>query len=359
MSVFSSKSSFPANFLIRPTGPQKFKVCELISKERAKNSGKKQFCIITYSNPAKNKPTPGFYDVGAEENCDSCSFSTIENPPLVLKAGTTRHEYIQKINFLKEQIQKGNIYEINYCVNFFSGEQEIDPLSVYLKLNEFTKAPYSSMVKLGDDFIISGSPELFLKKEGQLLSTKPIKGTARRGKDKEEDLHLKEQLYNSVKERTENVMAVDVARNDLSRLAKRGTVEVNKLYNIETYETVHHMVSTVKCELRDEITFDEIIDATFPMASMTGAPKIKAMQLIDESETFNRNFYSGAMGVIEENGDFELSVNIRSVFYNQKTKQLSIAVGSAITHLCEPEKEYDECLLKANALLRALNAGVE
>ena len=154
-------------------------------------------------------------------------------------------------------------------------------------------------------------------------------------------------------------MAVDVARNDLSQVAKKGTVKVNKLYNIETFETVHQMVSTVSCELKENTSFEKIMDATFPMASMTGAPKLRAMQLIDEFEDFDRNFYSGAMGVIDENEDFTLAVNIRCIFYNQKTKRLSIAVGSAITHLCEPEKEYDECLLKANALLKALNARIE
>jgi para-aminobenzoate synthetase component 1 len=227
---------------------------------------------------------------------------------------------------------------------------------VYLKLNELTLAPYSSLAKIGDDYIICASPELFLKRTGKELITKPIKGTAPRGKSKEEDERLKEELYTSKKERTENVMAVDVARNDLSVIASRGSVSVNKLYNIESYQTVHQMVSTVKCELKENISFQDIIQATFPMASMTGAPKISAMNLIDEYEGFERKYYSGAMGRVEENGDFEFCVIIRSIFYNQRTKRLSIAVGSAITHLCDPEKEYEECLLKANALLRALNA---
>ena len=165
-------------------------------------------------------------------------------------------------------------------------------------------------------------------------------------------------MFNSEKERTENVMAVDVARNDLSIIAKKGTVAVNKLYTIESFETLHQMVSTVSCQIKETTSFEDIINATFPMASMTGAPKISAMKLINEFENFERNYYSGAMGLIEENGDFELSVNIRSIFYNQRSKRLSIAVGSAITHLCDAEKEYDECLLKANALLQALNAKI-
>jgi para-aminobenzoate synthetase component 1 len=199
---------------------------------------------------------------------------------------------------------------------------------------------------------------LFLKRNGSRLITKPIKGTARRGKGREEDERLKEELHNSIKERTENVMAVDVARNDLSVIASRGSVNVNRLYNIETFETVHQMVSTVSCELKDAVGFDDIIGATFPMASMTGAPKASAMKFIDELEDFERKNYSGAMGFIDGSGDFELSVNIRSIFYNRETKSLSIAVGGAITHLSDPQREYDECLLKASALLKALNGKI-
>lgn len=350
----------PHNFIATFHSDNKLGINELkVSFEKFKNPKKKYFCIIPYINPSKKKPTTFFYEVVNEKAPYLLTVNEFTSPPFILKAGTPKKEYIQKITYLKKEIQKGNIYEINYCVEFFSEGVSIDPLDVYLKLNKLTKAPYSLLVKMDDDFIISGSPELFLKREGALLFSKPIKGTARRGKNTEEDAQLKDQLYNSVKERTENVMAVDVARNDLSRLAKRGTVEVNKLYNIETYETVHHMVSTVSCNVRDEVSFDNIIEATFPMASMTGAPKIKAMELIDETENFDRRYYSGAMGIIHENDDFEFSVNIRCIFYNQKTKRLSIAVGSAITHLCDPEKEHEECLLKANALLKALNAKVE
>ena len=149
-------------------------------------------------------------------------------------------------------------------------------------------------------------------------------------------------------------MIVDVARNDLSRIAKKGSVIVEKLYNIETYEQVHQMVSTVGCELRDNISFQDILHATFPMASMTGAPKIRAMQLIDNFENYSRGPYSGCMGYIKENGDFDLNVLIRSIFYNEKESYLSFSVGSAITAMCDPEKEYEECLLKAAALKKAL-----
>lgn len=313
---------------------------------------------MPYKNPKGEKVASFFYEVKKEFFFVYVSNSKYSEREIKLSASTSKKSYIKKITELKRQIQQGNIYEINYCIEFFSNDVEIDPLTVYNKLNTLTKAPYSSIIKLGDDFIISASPELFLKKEGPMLYSKPIKGTAKRGENKRVDAELKNNLFHNIKERTENVMAVDVARNDFSIIAERGTVKVNKLYNIETYETVHQMVSTVSCELKENLSFEEIINATFPMASMTGAPKISAMNLIDEVEDFERKYYSGAMGIIDEDEDFELSVNIRSIFYNQKTKRLSIAVGSAITHLCDPEKEYEECLLKAEALLKALNATI-
>jgi len=320
------------------------------------NTSGLQFCVLPYFNATKKKLKAFFYDLEPEQLIKLSTLNFVENKPINLIPKITKVEYIQKVNQLKHHIQQGKIYEINYCIEFFANNVELDPISVFIKLQQLTKAPYCRLVKLNDDFIISASPELFLKKEKNILYTKPIKGTIKRGNTVEEDELLKQKLQNNTKERTENVMAVDVARNDLSIIAKKGTVTVNKLYNIESFETVHQMVSTVSCELKNNLSFEDIITATFPMASMTGAPKHSAMNLINEFEDFERNYYSGAMGIIKENSDFELSVIIRSIFYNQQTKQLSICVGSAITHLCDAEKEYEECLLKANALLVALNA---
>jgi para-aminobenzoate synthetase component 1 len=344
-------------FLYKPTGDENHsgKLFELLPcKFYTRNS----FVLLPYQNPQTTKAEQFFFEIIKRPKIKLLE-NDYSQKPVLLRSKTTKDNYIKNLVALKQNIKQGNIYEINYCIQFFAENVEIDPIAVFTKLNQISKAPYACLVKLNDDFIISASPELFLKKEGNLLYTKPIKGTAKRGKTLEEDELLKADLFNNLKERTENVMAVDVARNDLSQVAKKGSVKVNKLYNIETFETVHQMVSTVSCELKENTTFEKIIAATFPMASMTGAPKLRAMQLIDEFEDFDRNFYSGAMGVIDENGNFTLAVNIRSIFYNQKTKRLSIAVGSAITHLCEPQKEYDECLLKANALLEALNATIE
>lgn len=268
----------------------------------------------------------------------------------------SKDDYIKKVNALKQHIQEGDIYEINYCITFEARDVCIDPLMIYQKLNSISKAPYSALVKFDKQYIISSSPELFLKKQGDTLITKPIKGTAKRGATPEQDINIKQGLYNNAKERNENVMIVDVARNDLSRIAKKGTVKVDKLFDIESFEQVHQMTSTVSCKLKDNTSFDDIIKATFPMASMTGAPKIRAMELIDDYEIYNRGPYSGALGYIDENGDFELSVLIRSIFYDEEKKYLSFTVGSAITAMCNAEEEYEECMLKAKAMMEVLGS---
>ncbi len=300
-----------------------------------------------------------FYPVATKRSfhfseIDACK----ENTPIKFKTLTDKTEYIKRVKALKQHIQLGDIYEINFCVEFEALNVDIDPLSVFMKLNDLAQAPYAALAKFEDTYIISASPELFLKRVKDTLITKPIKGTAKRSSDEHEDENLKQQLHLSLKERTENVMIVDVSRNDLSILAQRATVTVPKLYHIESYKTVHQMVSTVQCKLKNDPNFDKIIEATFPMPSMTGAPKIRAMQLINEYEQFKRKEYSGALGYIDQKGDFTLSVLIRTLVYDTKTKRLSFGVGSAITHLCDPEKEYEECLLKAKALLKAVNGTI-
>lgn len=322
--------------------------------------------LINYSHkdhlPDEESSEQLFYKVKSKISVDviDLKVSSDATPQTIqLRSNTDRQEYIKRVNSLKQHIQLGNIYEINFCVEFFAENVEIDPTAVFLKLNELAQAPYTAYAKLNDTYIISVSPELFLNKSSNTLITKPIKGTAKRSSDKREDENLKNQLHLSLKERTENVMIVDVARNDLSIIAQKATVTVPKLYNIESYKTVHQMVSTVQCKLKPQLSFSNIINATFPMPSMTGAPKLRAMELIDEFEQFKRKEYSGAFGYIDEEGDFKLSVLIRTIIYDSKTKRLSFAVGSAITNLCDPEAEYDECLLKAKALIRALDGVIE
>jgi para-aminobenzoate synthetase component I len=266
----------------------------------------------------------------------------------------SKEEYLRKANSLKEHIQAGDIYEINYCIPFVYENLPIDPFSVYSRLDLISSAPFSSYSRINDVHIISSSPERFLKKEGSRLFTEPMKGTEKRNQDPQKDHLLKEELFLSLKERTENIMIVDVTRNDLSRIASKGSVAVEQLYDVRSYKQVHQMVSKVSCQLKPDVTFQSIIHATFPMASMTGAPKIRAMQIIDAIEEMPRGPYSGCLGSIEENGDFDLSVLIRTIFYEEKTKRAWFWVGSAITALSDPEKEYEECLLKAKALREVL-----
>ncbi len=311
---------------------------------------------------SKNKQTLNFpdhlyFESDRENNftdLSSLHLQNFSNTKMIISPSVSKKLYVEKVKALKEHIQQGDIYEINYCIAFEAFDVKIDPVELYFKLNRISKAPYSSLAKFDDKYIISSSPELFLSRRENTLFTKPIKGTAKRGVDITEDEFIKNELQNSLKERTENVMIVDVARNDLSRLAKKGSVKVDNLYEIKTYDQVHQMVSTVSCELKDSTGIDSIIKATFPMASMTGAPKIRAMQLIDEFELYSRGPYSGCLGYLKADGDFDLSVLIRSIFYDEGNKYLSFSVGSAITHLCDPEKEYEECLLKAKAMIEAL-----
>jgi len=309
------------------------------------------------NNNLSQFPKQLFIEVEAEINIENINFEGIDSSfeNINIKATISKEKYIEKVNTIKQHIQQGDIYEINFCMTFEAYDVTINPLAIYQKLNSISHAPYSALAKFDSQYIISSSPELFLTKRGNKLITKPIKGTAKRGKNEKEDTTIKKELQANLKERTENVMIVDVARNDLSRIAKKGTVNVDKLYDIESYQQVHQMVSTVSCELKDNTTFEDIINATFPMASMTGAPKIRAMELIDEFELYNRGPYSGALGYIDENSDFDLNVLIRSIFYDEEKHYLSFTVGSAITAMCHAEDEYEECLLKAKAMMEVLN----
>jgi para-aminobenzoate synthetase component 1 len=264
--------------------------------------------------------------------------------------------YIEQVEKLKKHIQIGNIYEINFCQEFIAKNVEINyPLDVYFKLNKITQAPFSSFFHTGDYTVFCGSPERFLKREGNTLLSEPIKGTAKRGKTGEEDDKLKNDLINDPKERAENIMIVDLVRNDLSKIATKNSVTVNDLCKIHTFETVHQMISSISCEINENTPFIDIIKATFPMGSMTGVPKIRAMELIEEHESFKRGLYSGSIGYIKPNGDFDFNVVIRSLLYNKAKKLLSCSVGGAITDLSSPEKEYEECLTKVQRILDGMN----
>ena len=284
----------------------------------------------------------------------SLSISEYNFNEIKVEPRVTKEEYINTVNTLKKHIQLGDIYEINYCQEYFSNNVSIEPYDIYIRLNKKSPTPFSCFVKYDDRYLISASPERFIKKTGNKIISQPIKGTIKRGVNKEEDEMLKKQLFNDSKERSENVMIVDLVRNDLSKITKKSTVNVDELCGIYTFPQLHQMISTVSGELKEDVEFENIIDASFPMGSMTGAPKIKAMELIEEYEQTKRGLYSGTVGYINNNGDFDFNVIIRSILYNKENSYLSFIVGGAITNKSNPENEYEECFLKAKAMLEAL-----
>lgn len=268
----------------------------------------------------------------------------------------SKEEYLETVLKLKTHIQRGDIYEVNYCQEFVAKEVELPNLwDTYFKLNHLTRAPHSAFVQLDEFALFCGSPERFLRKKGTRLISEPIKGTMRRSENADEDQLLKEKLQNDPKERSENIMIVDLVRNDLSRIAQKDSVQVEELCGIYTFETVHQMISTVACEVNPELSLTDILTATFPMGSMTGAPKRRAMELIEEFENFQRGFYSGSIGYIDPSGDFDFNVVIRSLLYNSHHKVLSCSVGSAITIQSDPELEYEECLVKIKRIIDGIN----
>ena len=266
----------------------------------------------------------------------------------------TREEYISSVNKIKQHIKRGDIYEMNFCQEFFSENAYIDPLSVYHKLTAISPTPFAGFFKIGGKYILSATPERFLSKRGSTLTSQPIKGTAKRSQNQAEDLRIKVELQNSQKEQAENVMIVDLVRNDLTKSAVKGTVKVDELFGIYTFPQVHQMISSISCELSPDVHFIDAIKNTFPMGSMTGAPKLRAMQLINEYERSKRGAYSGSFGYIDPSGDFDFNVVIRSILYNTETAYLSFQVGGAITYESDAEKEYEECLVKASAIMKVL-----
>jgi len=278
----------------------------------------------------------------------------LRKTPVHIRKRVTREDYLRNVNAIKRHIRQGDIYELNYCMEFFAEEALIDPLQAFHALNRISQPPFSSYCRFDDKYLVSASPERFLKKTGNKVISQPIKGTARRGQTPEEDERIRAGLRDNPKEQSENVMIVDLVRNDLSRSAKKETVRVEELFGVYTFMQVHQMISTISAELRSGVHFLDVIRDCFPMGSMTGAPKVRAMELIEQYEASRRGLFSGAMGYITPSGDFDFNVVIRSILYNAGRQYLSFMVGSAITDGSEPEREYDECLLKARALFEVL-----
>ena len=266
--------------------------------------------------------------------------------------------YFEKVKRLLTHIHRGDIYEVNFCQEFYSTESIIDPWSVYHKLNAISQSPFASFLRLGEKYLMCASPERYLKKERRKVVSQPIKGTAKRSTDPATDKNLKNELSINPKERAENIMITDLVRNDLSKSALKGTVAVEELCKVYTFEQVHQMISTVVCNISEDIKPTRLIRETFPMGSMTGAPKVSAMKIIEELEESKRGLYSGAVGYFTPNGDFDFNVVIRSILYDSTQKYVSYSVGSAITAQSIPEKEYEECLVKAKAMRNVLESKI-
>ena len=263
--------------------------------------------------------------------------------------------YLEKVERLKNHILRGDIYEVNFCQEFFSSQADIDPVLTFSELNKISPTPFANFFKIKDRFIISATPERFLCKRRNKVISQPIKGTARRKLTAREDELVKQKLRVDPKEQAENVMIVDLVRNDLTKSAVPGTVKVEELFGIYTFEQVHQMISTIVCDANPEISPVDLIANSFPMGSMTGAPPGSAMKLSEEFEETKRGSYSGSVGYFSPGGDFDFNVVIRSILYNQKTKYLSFHTGSAITSDSDAVKEYEECMLKAKAIFQTLN----
>lgn len=272
-----------------------------------------------------------------------------------IKQRISKDNYLEKVTNLLEHIHRGDIYEANFCMEFYIENADINPLEKFLKLNEISKSPQAVFFKNNIQFLLSASPERYIKKEGDLIISQPIKGTAKRFLDSIEDEKSKNQLALDSKERAENIMVTDLVRNDLSRTAQKGSVKVEELCVIYSFEQVHQMISTITSKLDGQYTAIDVIKTTFPMGSMTGTPKVSVLKIIEDLEETKRGLYSGAVGYFTPNGDFDFNVVIRSILYNQDKKYASFSVGSAITSLSIPENEYEECLLKAKAMREVLS----
>jgi para-aminobenzoate synthetase component 1 len=296
------------------------------------------------------KPNDVFAQLIAEDE-----FIDQEKNEINLKEGVSKEKYFSIIQQLQAHILRGDCYEINFCQEFFADNVSINPAAIFQNLLKISPTPFSAFYRLNDKYLISASPERFIKKTGNKIFSQPMKGTARRNiQDAFIDEQLKQTLYFDEKERAENVMIVDLVRNDLSKICKDGSVKVDELFGVYSFPQVHQMVSTVSGELKEGIAFSEIIKASFPMGSMTGAPEHRVMQLIEEYEPIGRGLFSGSIGYIDPDGNFDFNVVIRSILYNQATRLLSYYAGSGITFYSNVEKEWEECLLKAEAIKAVL-----
>ncbi|MBR9859152.1 anthranilate synthase component I family protein [bacterium] len=306
--------------------------------------------VITVNHSGKfnlEKGTTEDFEIPSEN-------SPVSTQQITALDAESKSEYISKINRIKDLIREGEVYELNYCRQNRFEYEHFNFRKFYRRLRELSPAPMSALFTFGDYSTCSASMERFISRHGNTICSQPIKGTIRRGSSDTEDQRLKLDLYNSEKDRAENVMIVDLVRNDMGRICLPGTINVAELFGIHSFGQVHQMISTIEGRLKENITFSEILRAMFPMGSMTGAPKIAAMNRIEEMEEFRRSWYSGALGYISPDGSFDFNVMIRSLFINEKLKRLSYSTGGAITIDSNSESEWNECLLKGIAIQNLL-----
>lgn len=292
-------------------------------------------------------------DIKTIFNFKADSINTEKNA-IKIKMRIHKDRYFEKLNSILSHIHRGNIYEVSFCQEFYAENSEINPVTVYNKLNKISTPPFAAFLKFNSHYLLSASPERFLKRTNNTIISQPIKGTTKRGNSSNEDKKLKLALENDLKERAENIMIVDLVRNDLSRTAIKGSVFVSELCKVYTFKQVHQLISTIVSKVPTNLNSVDIIKSMFPMGSMTGAPKIAAMKIIEELEETKRGLYSGAVGYFTPTGNFDFNVVIRSILYNANKKYISYSVGGAITAKSIPEKEYEECLLKAKAMREVL-----
>lgn len=280
--------------------------------------------------------------------------STKDKQEIQPKSRMSKSDYLDKVSKTLQHIQRGDIYETNFCMEFYAENVSLQPLQVFQHLNQISSAPFATFFKNKYHFALCASPERYIKKTGNRLVSQPIKGTSKRFEDPILDAQSKANLQNSDKERAENIMIVDLVRNDLSKTAEPGSVKVEELCAIYGFKQVFQKISTIVSELQPEFCPVDALQTTFPMGSMTGAPKISAMQIMEKLEETKRGLYSGCIGYFTPQNDFDFNVVIRTILYNSERKYVSFSVGSAITNKSIPEEEYEECLLKAKALFEVL-----
>ena len=310
--------------------------------------------LLHRGNPNSGLDVSGDHD-GNDRHESSLSKLAAKNSPQ-WQSQTPKETYLENVERIKQHIVDGDFYEMNYCIAFTAIE-EIDPYDAFMLLSRKAPAPFSVFLKDGDRYLLCASPERFFGKRGDLIFSQPIKGTRPRvfdsissELDEVQDLTVARELEKSEKDRAENIMIVDLVRNDLSKVCEVGSVQVPECFVVYSFSHVHQLISTVEGRLKPEVGLKELIHATFPMGSMTGAPKISVMQHTNHLEGFARGIYSGTVGFVwKQNMDF--NVVIRALQYDSQTNALAYAVGGAITYDSVAEQEYQECLDKASAVL--------